>query len=153
MSEGTVNLKPGQAPQSARDHVVTSRTHALLDDNTLSDAEKRDILASWASDKRAVADQPSLRALDDGTIVFVDDIMDALRSLDQGTIRVMPSGPLTRLKSPTRRRPSASARWVRMLQRRRRDDDDDPPPCPAGSARPFGPYPRCGNAGVLAEVC
>ena len=41
----------------------------------LSVAEKRAMLASWASDTRAIPGIPLLRQLDDGSIVIVDDIL------------------------------------------------------------------------------
>jgi hypothetical protein len=48
----------------------------------LTRAQKREILASWASDARAVPDMPALRQLDNGAIVPVDDVLRALNALD-----------------------------------------------------------------------
>jgi len=45
--------------------------------------EKRAILSSWASDACAVESSPALRQLTTGRIVTFDDILDALRSLDE----------------------------------------------------------------------
>lgn len=52
---------------------------------------KRNILARWASDRFAVADQPGLRrAPGAAKAVPVDDVLAALRSLDRGD----PSPPI-----------------------------------------------------------
>ena len=52
---------------------------------TLEPEVKRAILASWASDKAAVDSQPGLRRPDGlATHVHVDDVLSALRALDQG---------------------------------------------------------------------
>jgi hypothetical protein len=60
----------------------------------LSRAEKRAILASWASDARAVDSCPTLRCLPDcrAEPVPIDDVLAALQALD-GT--PAPSGPAT----------------------------------------------------------
>ena len=92
----------------------------------LSLAEKRAILAAWASDACAVEDRPGLRRLDNGAVVAVGEILDALRSLDrpgQG-------------ENPRERRPllvRRAARFVPGWRKAHRDDDDDPPPCPAAA--------------------
>jgi hypothetical protein len=71
----------------------------VLADAGLSRAEKRAILASWASDAAAVASCPSLRAVPGaGTVVSIDDILEALSDLDQGP-RHPPGGKTQRLKS------------------------------------------------------
>jgi hypothetical protein len=49
----------------------------------MSKAEKRAILASWASDARAMSDCPALRKLDDGAVIRIDDILYALCMLDE----------------------------------------------------------------------
>ena len=55
----------------------------VLDDLDLTRSEKRAVLAFWASDASAVVSQPSLRKLPRaGGTVTIDEIMDALRSLD-----------------------------------------------------------------------
>jgi len=49
---------------------------------------KRAILASWASDRSAVRDQPALRKLPGARrAVSIDDILAAMRTLDEGTDR------------------------------------------------------------------
>jgi hypothetical protein len=63
----------------------------------LTRAQKREILASWASDARAVHDMPALRQLDNGAIVRVDDVLRALSALDDdmrfAPLRVRPLVP------------------------------------------------------------
>jgi hypothetical protein len=103
--------------------------------------EKRSILVSWASDMRAVSDQPALRQLDDGRLVEIDDILDSLKLLDG-----LPRTP----RASIRHRVSRHERgyWPRFgrLRRRRWDDDDDPPtPAPA-AARPRPPVLEGGMA-------
>ena len=73
----------------------------VLADATLSRAEKRAILASWASDAAAVTSCPSLRAIP-GTkgVVSIDEILEALSSLDSP--RTPPGGKPARLRSTDR---------------------------------------------------
>lgn len=63
----------------------------VLNDPNLSVNEKRAILASWASDICAVEAMPELRRSRAGATASFDDIMDALKSLDeqarQGVVR------------------------------------------------------------------
>src|SRR5438874_4602465 len=55
----------------------------VLDDPQLSDAEKRIILSSWASDMFAVESCPGLRDIPGlGHTLRLADILDALRRLD-----------------------------------------------------------------------
>src|ERR1700712_6047172 len=54
----------------------------VLHDPDLTLNEKRAILASWASDARAVDSAPLLRRGPGGAATF-EDVMDALRELDQ----------------------------------------------------------------------
>ena len=56
---------------------------AVLKDPDLTLNEKRAILASWASDACAIEAAPDLRAPPSGRIVRFDEIMDALRALDE----------------------------------------------------------------------
>ena len=115
----------------------------VLDHPNMSVAEKRALLASWASDARALAGVPILRQLDDGSIVRVDEILRALKALDaqqpdeKGRSRTPWGSPYNR------RHLRKLSPWFR---RRRRDDDDDPPPCPALGAIP----PRIGTGGATA---
>ena len=67
-------LHPGQAFAHPKD---------VVNDPDLTLAEKRAILASWASDACAVEAAPALRRPPGSQPVAFDDIMDALRALDQ----------------------------------------------------------------------
>jgi len=86
-------LHPGSVFDSPRD---------VLADPTLSRAEKRAILASWASDAAAVSSCPSLRAVP-GTrrVVSIDEILEALSSLDHHP-RNPPGGKSMRIGSVDR---------------------------------------------------
>ena len=53
-------------------------------DTDMTVAEKRSVLASWASDACAIESNPALRATRNGNVVNYDDIIDALQSLDAG---------------------------------------------------------------------
>jgi len=56
----------------------------VADDPDLTLAEKRAILASWASDAQAAKDRPALRQIPPGGhIVPIEEILAALRSLDR----------------------------------------------------------------------
>jgi hypothetical protein len=54
----------------------------VVRDTDMTVAEKRSVLASWASDACAIESNPALRA--PGNVVSYDDIIDALQSLDPG---------------------------------------------------------------------
>ena len=70
---------------------------------SLSLAEKRAILASWASDASAIASCPSLRAPKGlRAPVTIDEILEALCALDEGP-RPPPGGKSMRLRSIERR--------------------------------------------------
>ncbi|HEY9010404.1 MAG TPA: hypothetical protein VIN06_05255 [Devosia sp.] len=58
------------------------RPRDIADDPTLTVSRKRELLAYWASDIHAVTGAPALRAIAAGPTVSIDDIMDALKSLD-----------------------------------------------------------------------
>lgn len=66
----------------------------VLADTDFTIAEKRAILASWASDACAVEASPELREPSPGNTVKYDDIMEALRSLDKGARRQPDYGKL-----------------------------------------------------------
>ena len=55
----------------------------VVDDPDLTLNEKRAILASWASDACAIEAAPELRSAPKGQPARFDDIMDALKMLDQ----------------------------------------------------------------------
>ncbi|MBB4256049.1 hypothetical protein GGD64_000043 [Bradyrhizobium sp. CIR3A] len=62
---------------------VFSHPGEVVADPNLSLAEKRAILASWASDASAIASCPALRSPDGLTEpVHIDEILEALRALD-----------------------------------------------------------------------
>ncbi|WP_421914279.1 hypothetical protein [Mesorhizobium sp.] len=94
--------------------------------------EKRALLASWASDAHAVENQPTLRKLDNGKIVPVDDILRCLKALDQvGSAGKDPSRRAMPWNITFDRRGRRGNGWLRKRRFTGRDDDDDPPPCPA----------------------
>jgi hypothetical protein len=114
---------------------LLTRPDGVMSDPRLSKAEKRKMLASWVSDARAVPDAPALRRLDSGAIVRVDDVLRALRSLDDAGISADDQRLTHQLNSSfgrhrRRRGPHRTARWNRP------DNDDDPPPHPIRAAMP-----------------
>jgi hypothetical protein len=52
---------------------------------SLSHAERRAILTSWASDARAVEDAPWLRRLDNGANIRLSEVLEALKALDSAS--------------------------------------------------------------------
>jgi hypothetical protein len=74
----------------------------VLSHPSLSVAEKRAILASWASDASAIASCPALRAPAGlAAPVTIDEILEALCELDGGP-RNPPGGKPIRLRSTSR---------------------------------------------------
>jgi len=73
-----------------------SHPQEVVCDPDLSINEKRAILASWASDASAVEAMPGLRRSPAGTTVTFDDIMDALKELDEKARSGMKRTPLYR---------------------------------------------------------
>lgn len=141
-------LPPDEAP--SRPAADFMRPDEVADAAGLATAEKRAILASWASDARAVPDAPALRQLDNGAVVRVADVLRALGRLDgrsgAGRAASEPGRRMARLRGRVPRG-VAAALW----RRRPDDDDDDPPPCPAMVFRPFG-GPLAGGAVVGAGL-
>jgi hypothetical protein len=83
---------------------VFSHPRDVVADPKLSLAEKRAILASWASDASANAPCPALRAPDGlKAPIHIDEILDALQALDGGGSRNPPGGKPMRLRSTERR--------------------------------------------------
>jgi hypothetical protein len=58
----------------------------VVADRDMTINEKRAILASWASDACAVESAPELRIAPSGKLVPFDEVMDALRALDQQAV-------------------------------------------------------------------
>jgi len=112
-------------------HVVTDPSMAL--------SEKRALLASWASDARAVPNYPALRQLDSGHLITIDSVLAALKRLDETTDNSDRPNRQTHRQTATSRK----GHWSRIsrLWRRRSsfDDDDDGPssPAPAGIIPPL----------------
>ena len=73
-------------------HPASAFAHPMdvVRDPDLTLNEKRAILASWASDACAVQAAPALRVNASGNAVCWDDIMDALRTLDQDGGKPLP---------------------------------------------------------------
>jgi len=104
----------------------------VLSNTGISIDEKRTILASWASDARAVPNAPALRVLDDGSIVQLDAILSALKSLSEKRT-AHDAG-----RAATFRRPPSSRlrRWAHGFRTPKRGDDDPPPCAPFAAIRP-----------------
>jgi hypothetical protein len=86
-------LHPGSVYDNPRD---------VLRDINLSTAEKRAILASWASDAAAVASNPALREWPGARrVVSIDEVLEALTELDGGP-QGPPGGKPMRVKSTLR---------------------------------------------------
>ena len=118
------------------DNAIATWPADILNDPSLSKDEKRAILASWASDARAVPDAPLLRQLDNGSVVDVDCVLDAIRSLDGGQCDETSPRPIVASRQPfARRRSTRLMAWFNQ-RRRNNSDDDDPPPCPATAGLP-----------------
>ena len=120
----------------------------VVGDPKLSVAQKRAILASWASDARAVLDTPALRRLESGVVLHIDTILDALKALDADeTGAPGPLMPQRGVRSSGRR---SVRSWMRFINGRTDDDGDDPPPTPA-AARVPRPTPSLHGA-ILAAA-
>ena len=106
----------------------------VVSDRTLTLEQKREVLASWASDRHAIPDKPNLRQLDSGAILEVKEILDALRVLDtlEGSLGQV-HGPFERRFDIRRPRRTAfpACRPQTSQQHDQDDGDDDPPPDPA----------------------
>lgn len=115
---------------------------------SLSRAQKRAVLASWASDAHTLENAPGLRCLTGckAEPVSVDTVLTALAELDGAAGG--PSSPVAvKPSSPRRSRPLPNLR--RNIRPGRRDDDDDPPPCPAA----IQPRPRTPPSAAAVAVC
>jgi len=122
-------------------HVLGRHHHrpaSLLRDTQLTTQQKREILAAWASDINAVENAPALRQLDNGAVVHIDDILDALKQLDGASQPA--SGQHMHGHSRPRPLKRIGIAAYRNLRRFDDDDDDDPPPLPS-MAYPNRPMP------------
>jgi hypothetical protein len=92
--------------------------HDVVTDATLSIDEKRAILSSWASDACAVESMPALRQVPgSGTVVRFDDVIDALRKLDEGSEehssnRLQPERRVRRRGSGSGDGPTGNGNWL-----------------------------------------
>lgn len=135
------------SPPASRNELASMGFHHpddVLADTYLTTHEKRTLLASWVSDANAVPHVPFLRQLPNGSVVKAEDILHALKALDDGGNGAtdVSHDPLWR-RSFKRRRGWTVRHWIR---RGREPDDDDPPPCPAYSIIP----PRSGGGAAHA---
>lgn len=142
-------FQPSEQHENGADDSLGSHTHPdeVVGDLRLSVDQKRAILASWASDARAVLDAPALRQLESGVVLHIDTILDALKALDADDIAA--PIPLTPRGSFRRSRRRVYRSWIRFGSRRANDDDDDPPPTPA-AARVPRPTPSLHGAALAA---
>ena len=102
-------------------------TYDVLSDSLMHREEKRALLASWASDLHAVENWPALRRLDDGTVLHIDAILNALKALDRSPCADEQRSNVWKL--PRYRKAHGSKHG-------RPDDDDDPPPAPVATRLP-----------------
>jgi hypothetical protein len=97
-SENALDLDALLHPSQAFEHPLD-----VARDPDLTLYEKRAILASWASDACAIEAVPTLRRLPGGKQpVHFDEVMDALRSLDQEARRT--GRPAGKHRIPERRK-------------------------------------------------
>ncbi len=81
MNEHTKNMDE-VLPIEKRSEQAAHLLEEVLSDPSLTIGEKRATLASWASDARALKDVPSLRKLENGVVIRLEDIFQSLRKLD-----------------------------------------------------------------------
>ena len=125
------NLIPFRPSMPARpDTAIYTGPDDVVGDPNLTIADKRAILASWASDARAVEDARTLRRLDIGAVVEVDAVLEALRGLDGYST----AGAHARRASTNSRGGAVVVRLPLRDRGSRSFDDDDPPPTPTMSA-------------------
>jgi hypothetical protein len=119
----------------------------ITTDPSLKLERKRELLAHWASDIHAVANHPAVRRLKNGAVASIDELLEALKSLDSPT----PPGPNTE-RRPDHGKHRILARLRQEISRfnHNDDDDDDPPPAPAAAALPVPTELRLGAAAHAA---
>ncbi|HET7805082.1 MAG TPA: hypothetical protein VFL53_12615 [Pseudolabrys sp.] len=103
-------------------HPASAFAHPMdvVRDPDLTLSEKRAILASWASDACAVEAAPDLRVSTSGNVVRWDDIMDALRTLDENGGKPLPHYKRVLTKK------EAGLLGIRRFRRRGRNDEGAP---------------------------
>jgi hypothetical protein len=104
-----------------------------LHDPEMTKAEKRAIFASWISDARAVPDAPAWRQIDGGKILLLDQILEALKLLDDAESPELAFKPKQPSPSSLNRRRRSSRRHQKFTRWFWRNDDD-PPPTPTAAA-------------------
>jgi hypothetical protein len=97
----------------------------------MSDAEKRELLAAWVSDARAIQNAPTLRRTDSGEIVTAEALRDALCQLDYPH----PLRAEGRIQRPAKTR-RKRVNWPALGRHLDIDDDDNPPPTAPASLWP-----------------
>jgi hypothetical protein len=123
------------------------RPDEVAADGLLTRGEKREILAFWASDRRAVPNAPTLRQLDNGAVVRIGDVLQALKSLnDTNTLKAPFAKRLQLLAGSAVRRTGRSGPYHR---RSNFGDDDDPFSC---LATPSGPRAGPLTGGEAADL-
>jgi hypothetical protein len=70
--------RQAEAPAPSAETTIYTHPDEVIRDSKPTLAEKKAILATWASDARAVENAPSLRQLDSGAVVEVEAILQAL---------------------------------------------------------------------------
>jgi len=113
--------------------VQESALAEILHDPDMTKVEKRAIFASWISDARAVPDAPAWRQIGDGTILHLDQILEALKLLDGVESPVLAYKPKRPSPLSINRRRRNSRRHPKFTQRFCRNDDN-PPPAPTAAA-------------------
>ena len=138
LTSGTMQISP-EGVSAGLNASSLNHPEQVVSDRALTFEQKREVLASWASDRHAVLNKPNLRQLDSGAILELEEILEALRVLDtmEGSL-----GQVHRSfeRCLDLRRPRRSAFPSSKRQTSQRDDrddgDDDPPPFPACAMPP-----------------
>jgi hypothetical protein len=125
---GQPNIASTVVDLLSRKSLLLAHPDEVVDDQELTLADKRSLLASWASDALAVKDSPSLRQLASGAVVRVDAVMTALKSVD--LYEPDHKSSATFPQPFARRGAKPTPKWRNL----RPEIDDEPPPC-AASAR------------------
>ena len=122
----------------------------VLNHPAMSIEAKRATLASWASDRYAVPNFPGVRQLENGSLVSLAEILQALRDLDdEPDDRVPQRCSSTNLVSLAELRRSNRKKSAKYRLTTRWPHDDDPPSSPAAAPFPV-PYSRVNAVGAVA---